>query len=111
MSAGAILLGIFSVVGMSTGQVLFKLASGQGSIERILVSPYLWIAVVLYGAVSITWVLLLREIDLARAYPLLAACFVLVPIGAVQILGERFGALYGVGVVFILIGIFCTLRA
>jgi drug/metabolite transporter (DMT)-like permease len=111
MSTGAILLGLFSVAGMSIGQVLFKLASGRGSIELILTSPYLWVAVVLYGAVTITWVLFLREVDLARAYPVLAACFVLVPLGAVQFLGERLGALYGVGVLLILLGIFLTLRA
>jgi drug/metabolite transporter (DMT)-like permease len=111
VSVTAILLGIFTVVGMSTGQILFKLAAGQGRIDQILLSPYLWIATCLYGVVTLAWVLLLREIDLARAYPLLAACYVLVPIAAALILGERFGPLYGLGVVLILVGIFLTLRS
>ncbi len=111
MNITAVLLGIFTVVGMSAGQVLFKLAAGQGRIDRILLSPYLWTAACLYGVVTVTWVLLLREIDLARAYPLLAACFVLVPMAAALFLGERVAPLYGVGVLLILVGIFLTLRS
>jgi hypothetical protein len=75
MSASGMMLGVFTVVGMSAGQLLFKLAARQVRTEQILLSPYLWIAVCLYGAVTLAWVLLLREIDLASAYPLLAACY------------------------------------
>jgi drug/metabolite transporter (DMT)-like permease len=111
VSIGAIGLAIFIVVGMSAGQVMFKVAAGRGSIVDIAASPYLWIAGGLYAAVTVAWVLLLREIDLARAYPLMAACFVFVPVSAALLLGERLGPLYGVGVVLILVGIFLTLRA
>lgn len=110
MSTTAIFLMIFTVAGMSGGQLLFKLAAGSGSVEQILRSPYLWTAGGLYAVVTIAWVLLLREMDLARAYPVLAACYVLVPIGAALIFGERFGYLYVVGVLLIVTGIFLTVR-
>ncbi len=111
MSPTSIFLLIFSVVGMSGGQVLFKLAADRGKISEILVSPYLWIALVLYCAVTFTWVLVLREMGLGRAYALIAACYVLVPIGSMIVFGEKLGLSYFAGIAFIVAGIFLTLRS
>ncbi len=111
MSMLSIILAVITVVGMTTGQILFKVAADRGTIVHVLTSPYLWVAACLYGGVTIAWVLLLREMDLARAYPILAACYVLVPLASALILGERFGTTYGVGVVLIIAGIALTLRA
>lgn len=111
MSTLAIVLAVSTVLGMASGQILFKLASGRGGLMEIFFSPIFWVAIVLYGLVTILWVLLLREVDLSRAYPFLAATYVLVPIASMLLLGEKLGWSYGLGVAFIIAGIVLTVRA
>ena len=111
MSSLAIVLTVAVVLGMASGQILFKLASGQGDLAHILVSPVFWAAAILYGAVTILWVMLLREIDLSRAYPFVAITYVLVPAASVVILGEKVGPWYLAGVVLIVAGIILAVRS
>jgi drug/metabolite transporter (DMT)-like permease len=111
VSSLAIALAAAVVFGMASGQVLFKIASGQGDMSRVLLSPVLWGAAVLYGVVTILWVMLLREVDLARAYPLMALTYVLVPAASVLLLGEKVGSSYLVGVALIVAGIILTIRS
>jgi drug/metabolite transporter (DMT)-like permease len=104
----AIILSILVIGGMAVGQILFKFAAGSGSIMQILWSPFFWGGAVIYGAVTVAWVLLLREIGLARAYPITAATYVIVPIVAALIFGEKFGPIAGLGLIFIFVGIVLT---
>ena len=111
MSPLAIALAVGTVLGMAIGQILFKLASGRGGLMEIFLSTVFWVAIVLYGVVTLLWVLLLREIDLSRAYPIMAATYVLVPIASMLLLGEKFGWSYVLGVALIVAGIILTVRA
>lgn len=111
MSTLAIILAISTVLGMASGQILFKLASGHGGLMEIFLFPMFWAAVVLFGLVTILWVLLLREVELSRAYPIMAETYVLVPIASMVILGEKLGWSYGLGVALIIGGIILTVRA
>ncbi|HUS95463.1 MAG TPA: transporter [Hyphomicrobiaceae bacterium] len=103
-----IILSSVVISGMAAGQILFKSAAGSGSLVEILLSPLFWGAAVLYGVVTIAWVLLLKEVDLTRAYPIMAATYVIVPIAAGFFFGEKFGPIYGLGVTFIVVGIVLT---
>src|ERR1700730_13217288 len=98
MNAISVALALVTIVGMTAGQLLFKLASQQGSAIEIITSSSFWIAACLYGVVTIAWVLLLREIGLGRAYPIMAATYVLVPLAAYIFLGERVGPMYVIGI-------------
>jgi undecaprenyl phosphate-alpha-L-ara4N flippase subunit ArnE len=111
MNITAIALAIGTVAGMAAGQVLFKLAATRGNVVDILAAPALWAGLVLYGAVTLMWVLLLRQIDLARAYPFIAFTFILVPALSVLLLGERVGPYYALGVALIVAGIMLTIWA
>jgi drug/metabolite transporter (DMT)-like permease len=102
-------LAVTTVLGLTLGQVLFKLAASRGALAEIISSPVLWVALVLYGGVTIIWVLLLREVELSRAYPVIAATYVLIPAVSVLFLGEKLGPYYPYGVVLILAGIVLVL--
>jgi drug/metabolite transporter (DMT)-like permease len=108
MNAISVALAITTIAGMTAGQLLFKLASQHGSAVQIMTSWSFWIAACLYGVVTIAWVLLLREIGLARAYPIMAATYVFVPLAAYVFLGERVGPLYITGIATIILGILLT---
>jgi drug/metabolite transporter (DMT)-like permease len=102
-------LAVATVLGLTLGQVLFKLAASRGALTEIIASPVLWAALLLYGGVTVIWVLLLREVELSRAYPVIAATYVLIPAVSVLFLGEKLGAYYPYGVVLILAGIVLVL--
>jgi drug/metabolite transporter (DMT)-like permease len=108
MSTTSVALAIITIVGMTAGQLLFKTASQQGSAVQIITSLSFWTATCLYGVVTIAWVLLLREMGLARAYPIMAVTYVLVPLASFAILGERVGPLYLLGIAMISGGIILT---
>jgi drug/metabolite transporter (DMT)-like permease len=111
MTTRAVIFAITTVLGMTTGQVLLKLAARQGGLADILMSWSLWTALGLYGLVTASWIMLLREVDLARAYPFMAATYILVPAASVMLLGERVGWSYAVGVALIAAGILLIARA
>jgi drug/metabolite transporter (DMT)-like permease len=111
MTAYTTFLAVVVVLGMASGQILFKLASGRGGFTAIFLSPIFWSAVILYGVITVFWVLLLREVELSRAYPIIAATYVIVPAASVLLLGEKLGSTYVLGVVLIVIGIVLSVRS
>ncbi|AUG42326.1 4-amino-4-deoxy-L-arabinose-phospho-UDP flippase [Pseudomonas chlororaphis] len=111
----AYLIAILCVVGIATGQILFKLSAegmhraGNVFDKRSLI--VLFFALALYGVTTLAWVWVLQKIELGRAYPLMALAFVLVPIGSYFIFAERFNMYYIVGVAVIMLGILLTIKA
>ena len=106
MNIKVVTLALSTALGLTLGQVLLKLAASRGALVDVVSSPALWGGLLLYGALSVTWMLLLREIELSRAYPMvLAATFVLIPAVSLMLLGEKLGPYYPYGVVLILAGI------
>ncbi|PHS28233.1 MAG: hypothetical protein COA84_01630 [Robiginitomaculum sp.] len=97
---------------LAGGQILFKKTalgladtSGLANAGQLLVSKWFMAALVLYGAATVLWVMILREIPLARAYPFTALGFILVPTAGVLMFGEKLGAGYIFGVVLIIAGL------
>jgi drug/metabolite transporter (DMT)-like permease len=77
-------LALFTVLGMSIGQILLKIAA-QGmrghslTLQLVLFDKYLVLALFVYAASMVLWVALLRHVSLSLAYPILALAFVFVP--------------------------------
>ena len=109
-----ILLLVAYAVFMSIGQVIFKYSSQSlvgaesgafGILHRLAMSPTFWLAIVLYGALTVLWVWILSRVSLVAAYPFVALCFVLVPIMSRYAFGERVGANYLIGSALVLAGL------
>jgi drug/metabolite transporter (DMT)-like permease len=94
---------------ISTGQLLFKLASGHIDFRRPLADPQglmiLGVALALYGGATLVWVSVLRHAPLSRIYPIMALSFVLTPLGGMVFLKEPISASYWAGVGLILAGL------
>lgn len=97
MGAGKVLQILASVAGISAGQLLLKVAAtrmaalppGDGARHLwALVNLPLVAGVAVLGASTLWWVWVLRTVPLSQAYPFMALCFVLVPLGAMFLLGE-----------------------
>ncbi len=102
------------VAGIAFGQILFKISSrgmvAEGGFLKSLFNPYLFAAFALYGGFTLLWVYLLRDIELAKAYPLFALSFVLVPILSWVLLGEGFNKYSLYGAVLIIAGVYLSFQ-
>lgn len=111
----AYIVAIICVLGIATGQILFKLsAATMHQAENIFDKRsliILFFALALYGITTLAWVWVLQKIELGRAYPLMALAFVLVPIGSHFVFGERFNIYYIAGVAVIMMGILLTIKS
>ena len=103
------------VLVISAGQLLFKLAAGHLDPRRPLADPHglalLGVALAVYGAATLLWVMILRQAPLSRIYPLMALSFVLTPLGAMLFLKEPISGGYWAGVALIMAGLVVISRA
>ena len=110
MSWMTLALTLLTVTGLSIGQILFKLAANQlhldGPLWRLTVTnPYLWWALLVYGASTALWIAVLREVPLRLAYPFVGSAFVIVPLLAHFFLNEALHWQSIAGGIFIIFGI------
>lgn len=80
-------------------------------IGSLLVNPYFWIALFIYGAATVLWVFTLSRVPLSRAMPFVALTFAIVPIISVVALGEKLNLAYWIGVAIIAAGVYVTVAA
>lgn len=108
---GAILL---FALALAVGQVLFKIAAqhikgpigfDSHTLGQLIFNPYLLLSLALYAVTTLYWVLLLREIDLSRAYLAIALALVLVPLSGTILFGEPLTARLVIGLGIILAGL------
>lgn len=106
----AYLVALVCVVGIATGQILFKLCSiatlQNGSfVSKSALAAFAG-AIIMYAITSVAWVWVLQKIELSRAYPFMAIAFVLVPSASYYLFGEQLSSQYSLGVAFIVLGFF-----
>ena len=97
---------------LAVGQVLFKLAGREvvlvrqwSDIAGLFATPWLWVALVVYGGATLLWIVLLQRVPLSRAYPFAALGFVLVPAASAWLFGERITLPYVLGAALVVVGI------
>ncbi len=76
---------------LAAGQVLFKQTALAGADQPLpwgLLNGWLLAALVLYGAATVLWVIILRTVPLSLAYPFAALGFVIVPVAGAVFFGE-----------------------
>jgi drug/metabolite transporter (DMT)-like permease len=113
-----LLMVLLAVLCIAAGQVLFKLTADRiqglqiisilGDRRTIMIFGS---ALGIYAAATVLWVLALRDLSLAYAYMFVSLSFVLVPIAAVVLFGERVSASYLMGSALIICGLMLILGA
>lgn len=108
-------IALICVVGIASGQILFKLSAVSLQKTGSLFDPSTMLLLVsafaFYGIMTIAWIWVLQKADLGKVYPLMALAFVIVPIGSHLAFGERFQPQYFLGVALIMIGIIIAVRS
>ena len=107
MSFNQIILILLTVVLLSVGQLLFKLAAMDMKNIDIssLFQPKLISALCVYGLATILWIAVLRHTPLRIAYPFVALAFLIVPVLSWFWMDEQISLNTIVGGTAILIGI------
>lgn len=92
MSIQLSLLTFLCVVGISVGQLLFKLAAHSlpphTQVLDWIMNGWLIAALVIYGLTTVGWVWILRHAPLHLVYPFMGLAFLIVPTLAWLFLGE-----------------------
>jgi drug/metabolite transporter (DMT)-like permease len=107
---------VLYTVGTAVGQLLFKIASNEamsqdGFRPRFLFSNFsFYVAITLYGLLTIMWVWLLSQMPLSRAYPFLALSFIFTPLFAIAAFHEKLSINYVIGLALIICGLVLTQR-
>lgn len=107
-----VLLLAATIAVISVGQILFKLASSGVSLAepRSFVSFHFLVALAVYGAATLMWLLVLSRLPLSIAFPFYGITFLLVPLLASIYLGETLRAQSIIGGMVILVGIWISVR-
>lgn len=100
-------------VGMSLGQMLFKISadhakasSAEGAFwPTLLRTPSFYLALLTYGALTLLWIWILSRVELSKAYPFVALAFVTTPLGAALLFGEALNLWYVLSLAMILGGL------
>ncbi|GAN59975.1 DMT family transporter [Acetobacter cibinongensis] len=108
-----IFFAILCVIGISIGQILFKVSANgfhkAGSFTDPTALGVLLVALALYGVTTIGWVWVLQRSELGRVYPFMALAFAIVPLLSYIFLHENFTWQYAVGVFLIISGILVSI--
>lgn len=106
------LLVMLCVLALAAGQLIFKYVGNRISslswsdlAAHPDVAGVFALGIALYGATTILWVMALRDLPLSRAYMFAALAFVIVPIGAWLVFGEKLTVNYMIGAALIVAGI------
>lgn len=114
MKLSSILLLLATVIGISCGQILFKHGAlglaKDAKLWAIFFSMPVIAGILIYGASTVMWIYLLREVALSKAYPVFALSFVFVPILSWLFFDETLDKTYFAGMLFIIIGIIFSTR-
>lgn len=112
MTALQTLLVLISVLMICAGQLIFKLVGVRIQSGLSFLDAKVWtiafVAMVIYGSATVLWIAVLRTVPLVKAYPYMALSFVLVPLGSIFLYSERVQWTYGVGTIFIVLGVILT---
>lgn len=100
------LLGL-TIVLMVCGQLLFKTVANEsnGSPLAFLLRPIFILALVIYGAATVSWILTLRVWPLNVAYPATALAIVLVVAVGALWFGESLSSIQAAGITVIVGGL------
>ncbi|MFO1205534.1 MAG: EamA family transporter [Burkholderiales bacterium] len=118
MSITNVLLTILCVFGISSGQVLFKIAARSATASTdvltmgrdLAFNPYLLTGLIVYVATTFLWIWLLRTVPLSVAYPFMALAFLFVPLMGAAFLGEPISIRTALGAALIISGIWVIAR-
>ncbi|PWQ95727.1 EamA family transporter [Leucothrix arctica] len=104
----------FSIVLSSVAQIFQKLAAlrlDDNESQSFLRSPYVWLSFVCLGFGLVLWLVVLSELSVSQAYPMLSLSYIAVMLLARWLFKEHIPMRRWVGAAFIILGVSCLMGA
>lgn len=77
---------------------------------RLLINPYMVVAVFCFGASFVTWMVALRKLDLSLAYPAVSVSYIVIALASRALFGEVITLQRGVGMGLVMLGVVVMFR-
>ena len=117
MPVRSLLLTLLCVLLIAGGQLLFKAAADRWQVAgwswatiTSFLSPIMLTALAVYALATLLWVYVLRTVPIGTAYAVFSLAFVVVPLAAHFVLGERLSVNALVGGAIIVVGVIVAVR-
>jgi drug/metabolite transporter (DMT)-like permease len=77
---------------------------------RVVTTPLVFSGLAFYGLGAAFWLIVLSQLDLSLAYPMLALTYILIPLAARFVLGEQVPTLRWFGIAIVFVGVVVVSR-
>lgn len=108
---GAVVLGVAGELLLKSGidnvdkLEVSNLETAARTVWRVVSEPRILVGFVCYGLAAVFWLIVLSQLDLSYAYPMLALTYVLVPLAAHVFLDESIPRGRWAGMLIVLLGV------
>lgn len=102
----SMLLAIVGQFFLKKGVVASSLIPSVESITRTLLSPFVLLGLIVYGASAIVWLFVLQRFPLSVAYPALSLTYIVIVAISILILKEPVTSYKLVGILLIVLGVY-----
>lgn len=105
MILSAVALGAFGQLSLKKGMLLSGSANISFNLIKVILTPYVFLGLVLYAVAMLLWLAILSRVELSYAYPMLSLGYAFVVLASWLIFNEHVSLLRFMGVFFICIGV------
>ncbi len=98
----------FCIITETAREVCFKLAAHNRSLGTALARPSAWLGIVFWSVELLAWTLVLEQVPLSIAFPLMALVYVTIVAAGALIFKERVNVRHGIGALLITAGVACV---
>lgn len=108
---------LICVLGISIGQILFKLAAEAfpnnftvNEVFSFIFNKHFLLALIIYGMATVLWIYALKLVPLNVAYPMMSLAFVIVPVLSYFFLFETLEYKTLIGTALIILGLVISVK-
>lgn len=104
--ASSMLLAIVGQFFLKKGILVSTLTPNLESILRTILSPFVLLGFIAYGASSIIWLFVLQKFPLSTAYPAISLTYIAIVLISFYVLKEPISSLKIIGIFLIITGVY-----
>lgn len=98
----------FCVLAEAAREVCFKHAANHTTLLKAIMKPMTWLGIVFWGIELVAWTVVLEQVPLSIAFPLMALSYITIVLASAWILKEPVNLRRAVGACLITAGVACV---
>lgn len=98
----------FCVFAEAAREVCFKHAANQTALVEAIMKPMTWLGIIFWGIELVAWTLVLEQVPLSIAFPMMALSYIAIVLAGAFVLQEPVNIRHAVGAFLITAGVACV---